>query len=41
MSELGPFFPNPDGKTLIKNPYSWNQVGETKADNEATSSAFI
>ncbi|CAM6105507.1 unnamed protein product [Calypogeia fissa] len=26
LSELGPFYPSKDGKSLIKNPYSWNQV---------------
>ncbi|CAM6105506.1 unnamed protein product [Calypogeia fissa] len=26
LSELGPFYPSKDGKSLIKNPYSWNKV---------------
>jgi len=26
FEELGPFIPNPDGKTLSLNPYSWNKV---------------
>jgi len=26
FEELGPFIPNPDGKTLSNNPYSWNKV---------------
>ncbi|KAL3682548.1 hypothetical protein R1sor_000570 [Riccia sorocarpa] len=26
LSELGPFFPDKDGKTLLKNPNSWNKV---------------
>lgn len=25
MSELGPFFPTKDGRTLQANPYRWNQ----------------
>lgn len=26
LSELGPFYPNKDGKTLQINPYRWNQA---------------
>eukprot|EP00879_Flechtneria_rotunda_P028527 GHRR01030657.1.p1 GENE.GHRR01030657.1~~GHRR01030657.1.p1 ORF type:complete len:122 (-),score=34.19 GHRR01030657.1:92-457(-) len=26
MSELGPFYPRADGKTLQGNPYSWNAM---------------
>ncbi|KAL2611260.1 hypothetical protein R1flu_022952 [Riccia fluitans] len=26
LSELGPFYPDKDGKTLLKNPNSWNKV---------------
>ncbi|XP_057833085.2 serine carboxypeptidase II-3 [Cryptomeria japonica] len=29
MTELGPFRVQPDGKTLSKNPYAWNQVANT------------
>ncbi|GLJ12248.1 hypothetical protein SUGI_0187320 [Cryptomeria japonica] len=29
MTELGPFRVKPDGKTLSKNPYAWNQVANT------------
>lgn len=27
MSEIGPFFPEPDGRTLQRNPYPWNKLG--------------
>lgn len=26
LSELGPFYPTPNGRHLLKNPYSWNKV---------------
>ena len=26
MSELGPFYPTPNGVNLVKNDYSWNNV---------------
>eukprot|EP00775_Hariotina_reticulata_P002928 gene2928-3214_t len=26
MSELGPFYPTKDGKSLIQNPWSWNNI---------------
>lgn len=25
LSELGPFYPTPNGRHLLKNPYSWNK----------------
>lgn len=26
MSELGPFYPSKDGKSLISNPWAWNNI---------------
>lgn len=28
FTELGPFYPNPDGETLFENVYSWNKVSQ-------------
>lgn len=40
LSELGPFYPTPDGAHLLKNPYSWNK-GRNRIPFRLTANVFV